>query len=543
MNPTKKAQSEVEPFKSLLLEMALKRSVPELLKIIVQRLKSLQDVALARIWLMNDGDQCQDCLREQQCSNRTRCLHLSASAGHSIDKRNDEWNRIDGPFIRNPLGFLRVGKIASTKKPIQIDMVANAIDSPVVGPNSFISEGIVGFTGQPILFKGSVIGVLALFTRAHPNPERLLWLRMIADHAAIAIINAKAFKKIETLKLQLERENAYLHEELEIVKESDVIVGRSRSHHHILDQINLVAPTDANVLILGESGTGKELVAREIHRRSKRFNRRLVRVNCAAIPRDLYESEFFGHKRGAFTGAFNDREGRFALADGGTLFLDEIGEIPYELQSKLLRVLQEGQYEPVGGHTTQTTNVRIIAATNKDLKKAMLEKRFRQDLYYRLNVFPVELDPLRYRKEDISPLAVHFLEIACRNLNRQELKLTQAHFLKLQSYEWPGNARELQNVIERAVILACKGRLEFDLPDSRAGFPSLFLGEKSDHLSSEKATILKECEVRELEQGNLENALIRCGWKIYGAEGAASLIGIKPTTLVSRMKKMGIRKR
>ena len=252
------------------------------------------------------------------------------------------------------------------------------------------------------------------------------------------------FEEISQLKEQLELERDYLREEVLEAHDFGDVVGDSASFKNVLRQIELVAPTDASVLILGESGTGKELVAREIHRHSQRSDKPLVRVNCASIPAELYESEFFGHVKGAFTSAVSDRAGRFELADGGTLFLDEVGEIPLALQSKLLRVLQEGEFERVGDEQTQHVDVRIVAATNQDLKNQIEANQFREDLYYRLNVFPIEVSPLRQRTEDIAALAAHFVEMSARKLNRPRPRLTQANILTLERYDWPGNIRELQ---------------------------------------------------------------------------------------------------
>ena len=303
----------------------------------------------------------------------------------------------------------------------------------------------------------------------------------------------------------------------------------------------MVAPTDATVLILGESGVGKELVAREIHRRSRRADRPLIRVNCASIPKDLFESEFFGHAKGAFTGALKDRAGRFEAADGGTLLLDEVAEIPLDLQSKFLRVLQEKQYERVGEEKTRTVNVRIIAATNRSLKKEVDEGRFRQDLYYRLNVFPIEVAPLRQRKDDIPSLAAHFLKQAAQRLQLRIPRLTRAHVTELQSYDWPGNIRELQNVIERAVILAQSGSLHFDLP--AAGHPAAALVPvSSEKLKAEDGQVLTEAELRQRERNNVLAALTQTDWKIHGPGGTAELLGVKPTTLISRMQKMGLKR-
>jgi transcriptional regulator with GAF, ATPase, and Fis domain len=284
------------------------------------------------------------------------------------------------------------------------------------------------------------------------------------------------------------------------------------------------------------SGTGKELVAHEIHRRSQRKDRSMVKCNCASIPRELYESEFFGHVEGAYTGAVSDRAGRFQLADQGTLFLDEVGEIPLAMQSKLLRVLQEGEFERVGDERTQKVDVRIVAATNQDLKQEIDEKRFREDLYYRLNVFPIEIAPLRQRKEDIAALAAHFVRIFSEKLKLPLPKLTQGNIFQLQAYDWPGNIRELQNVIERSVITSQGSPLRFELPSvAPAAIDSNRL--QRQDLESDEAVILSDDEFRRPERENILAALRQANWKI---SGAAKLLGIKPTTLTSRMKKMEI---
>jgi len=302
----------------------------------------------------------------------------------------------------------------------------------------------------------------------------------------------------------------------------------------------MVAPTDANVLITGESGTGKELIARAIHQSSSRRDRPLIRVNCAAIPKDLFESEFFGHVKGAFTGAVSDRVGRFELADGGTLFLDEVGEIPLELQGKLLRVLQDQQFERVGENHTRAVDVRVIAATNRDLKTEVRDKNFREDLYFRLNVFPIESVPLRRRIEDIPILAQEFLNRACQKFNRPPLALRERDVETLKAYPWPGNVRELENVIERQVITA-DGRLDLDLqgPDSAARH-TLEPMPPARHFDGE---LMTEHELRELETNNLRRALKISGGRVFGDDGAAALLGVKPTTLSSRLKKLKIEPR
>jgi DNA-binding NtrC family response regulator len=316
------------------------------------------------------------------------------------------------------------------------------------------------------------------------------------------------------------------------------IIGQSPVWRQIMKQIEMVAPTDATVLILGETGTGKELIARELHRRGRRKDKPLVRVNCASIPKELYESEFFGHARGAFTSAIRDRVGRFEAAAGGTLFLDEIGEIPLELQSKLLRVLQEKCYERVGEDKTRRTDVRIVVATNRDLKREVAAGCFREDLYYRLNVFPINVAPLRDRKEDIPLLAAHFVELAVKELECVRPRLTRAGIETLQNYDWPGNVRELRNVIERAAIFAQGGALEFDLPITGSE-PRPF--EPVD-LEGVEQEFLTEAEMRRRERENLFAVLRKTGWKIKGVDGAAELLGVKPTTLISRIEKMGLKR-
>ena len=297
-----------------------------------------------------------------------------------------------------------MGQIAATGIPL---FVANTAEQSewIARPEWATREQIRSFAGQPLVFGSETLGVIAVFSRVELSEIDIRWLRLFADQAAITIVNARAFEEIELLKRRLELENEYLREEISQSQAFGDIVGSSPALKKVLEQIDLVAGTNANVLILGESGTGKELVARAIHQRSQRRDRPLVKVNCASIPKELFESEFFGHAKGAFTGALRDRIGRFQLADGGTIFLDEVGEIPLDLQSKLLRVLQEREFERVGEETSRRVDVRIIAATNRDLEAESRAGRFREDLYYRLGVFPIQVPPLRDRAADIGPLA------------------------------------------------------------------------------------------------------------------------------------------
>ncbi|WP_405238292.1 sigma 54-interacting transcriptional regulator [Lentisalinibacter orientalis] len=343
------------------------------------------------------------------------------------------------------------------------------------------------------------------------------------------------------LREELERERDYLREEVNVAMNYGRIVGESPVLKAMLGRLEAVAGTPANVLIEGESGVGKELVARAIHARSPRADAPLVKVNCATIPVELFESEFFGHVKGAFTGAHRDRVGRFQLADGGTIFLDEVGEIPVELQGKLLRVLQEREFERVGDDVTRTVDVRVIAATNRDLRQDVEQGRFREDLFYRLGVFPIEVPPLRRRGDDVVQIAQHFLEQACREFGRQPLTLSTAHVEAIRAYDWPGNVRELKNVIERAVILSAGNvlRLDLSLPEGETS------GERRRDEPPRRETpraFVSEAEMRERLRENLVAALEQADWKVSGPGGAAELLGLRPTTLTDRMRAMGIRR-
>ena len=382
----------------------------------------------------------------------------------------------------------------------------------------------VEYTSTPIRDNGVIVGAVVIFrdiSQKKEDKKRLL----------------EALSEVKQLQHRLELENAYLQEEINSEFNHHQIIGRSPAIQNLIQQIELVAPTDSTVLIDGESGTGKELVARAIHDMSHRSERSLIRVNCAAIPKDLFESEFFGHVKGAFTGASSDRPGRFELADGGTLFLDEVGEIPLDLQGKLLRVLQEQQLERVGDSKTRRVNVRIIAATNRDLVSLMQAGQFREDLYFRLNVFPIHSIPLRQRQEDIPLLTQHFLKKFSQRANKTGLKIPLSELQKLQNYNWPGNIRELENVLERQVILAQGGALRFD------GLDEQFKNSHSPPPKLVQNTIEKVLTVSELkhtEASNIRKALQECGGKVSGSGGAAELLGIRPTTLASKMKKLGI---
>ena len=350
-----------------------------------------------------------------------------------------------------------------------------------------------------------------------------------------------AFDENARLREELQRERDYLREEVQVSMNFGRIIGESAALRRMLARVEAVAQTSASVLIQGESGTGKELVAHVIHTRSPRSDAPLVKVNCASIPSELFESEFFGHVRGAFTGAHRDRVGRFQLADGGTLFMDEIGEIPLDLQGKLLRVLQEGEFEQVGSDRTRSVDVRVVAATNRDLDKAVEDGTFREDLFYRLSVFPIDVPPLRERGDDIVQLASHFLEKICQDFGHRPLSLSRQHLELMRNYDWPGNVRELKNVIERAVILSRGKVLRLDL--AMADFPkptSTEVPVSAEPDGHGKPTLITEQELLELQKNNLLAALKATGWRVSGPRGAAALVGLKPSTFTDRIKKFGI---
>jgi len=346
----------------------------------------------------------------------------------------------------------------------------------------------------------------------------------------------EAEQKIRSLTVETE----YLREEISSLVGADEIIGGSEALRKVLADVKEVAVTDATVLILGETGTGKELIAHAIHRSGRRRDRPLIKVNCATMPATLIESELFGHEQGAFTGATKKREGRFALAHGGTIFLDEVGELPLDLQSKLLRVLQEGEFEPVGSSQTRKVDVRVLAATNRDIESAARAGKFREDLYYRLNVFPIQVPPLRERRGDVGPLAGAFARKFAQRLGRSIEPLSDDCVRRLESYRWPGNVRELQNIVERAVITSRDGRLNLDraLPESVNAVAAAVANDSS---TVQRVRTAKELE--ELERNNIIAALESTEWKVAGENGAAQLLGVKPTTLSSRMKALGIERK
>ena len=364
------------------------------------------------------------------------------------------------------------------------------------------------------------------------GPMAITSVRDVSNHRELESQLRSALAEVENLKDRLSEENAYLLEEIHRDRMPKDIVGRSDLLSLMLHKVDQVATTDSNVLIVGETGTGKELIAWAIHNRSRRGDRPLINVNCASLPSSLIESELFGHEKGAFTGAIARKIGRFELADGGTLFLDEIGELHSDLQAKLLRVLQEGEFERLGASTTTRVNVRVIAATNRDLHRAIREERFRQDLYYRLAVFPVEVPPLRARRDDIPLLVWHFIAKKQGQLGKNIDEVSQETMERLVAYDWPGNVRELENVIERAMILSPSSALIVEQLDARP---------KPSSLDS-RAVQAASASIADVDRAHILKVLEECGWRIKGEGNAAHRLGLKPSTLRYRMKKLGIRR-
>jgi PAS domain S-box-containing protein len=643
-----------EPLLALAATVAAEHSTRSALDTIVQGLAMQPGIALARIWLRESGDICDECFLGNECDDRCECLHLVASAGASLNGKED-WSFREGYFRRIPLSKTKgkVGVIGTTGNSIRIANITPESEW-IRRPEWAKSEGIRAFAGEPLKFKGKILGVLGIFSRENLTEQEFSWVRMFADQAAVAITNAQAFEALEKAKTaeqqhakelrqvidvapmhmflwevdgsasygnrsstdyfgpippklpmefldlvthpddvtklkegikgamasgepfgrearmrrrdgeyrwflyqfypvrdepgkvtrwcgtrididdqkraqdRAQRENLALRDEIDKASMFEEIIGTSPALQAVLLRVSKVAPSDSTVLITGETGTGKELIARAIHKRSPRSSRAFVSVNCAAIPRDLIASELFGHEKGAFTGALQRRLGRFELAEGGTIFLDEIGELNAETQVALLRVLQEREFDRVGGTRPIHADVRVITATHRDLPAEVAAGTFRSDLYYRINVFPVNVPPLRERKEDIRLLVEYFIDRYATKAGKRITSIDKKSLAHLQSYSWPGNIRELQNVIERSVIL-CESE-EFSVDQSWLTLkPAAVQPLREDLVDQEKKCI--------------EAALAEAGGRVSGPSGAAAKLGMPASTLDSKIKSLHIDKR
>ena len=510
----------LETLRQITVQMTVARDVAEALEVITGALVTIAGVSLARIWLYRSEADCGTCRARGWQQNSTKApiaLHLTASAGL--------YSHVDGALHRIDVGKQKVGEIAASQRPMWTDDIES--DPRVPNKDWVRQERLQSFAGYPLLFRGELVGVLGVFSQQRLTEHQFQSLEVFAAQAATAIKTAELVSRVERLNDRLLVENSYLREEIRTDRGLEEIIGGSSAIQQVLRTVRQAAPTDACVLLSGESGTGKELIARALHTLSTRRDHTMIRVNCGAIPPGLVESEFFGHERGAFTGAVSRRIGRFELADKSTLFLDEVGDLPLDAQVKLLRVLQEHEFERVGGSKPIRVDVRPIAATNRDLVEEIAHHRFREDLFYRLSVLPIHVPPLRERREDISPLVAHFLQHFQRKLSKPLKGIPREDMDRLLAYSWPGNIRELQNVLERACILARGAVVKIAESLTDRAHPGA---------SSDVQTL------REAERAAIQRALQTTGWRIGGPGGAALVLDVNPSTLRSRMTQLGIRR-
>jgi len=442
---------------------------------------------------------------------------------HALDYPDSRGIFTEGALV--PIEGTAPGDCFKTGQP----MVVNRLDPAELPTDMYkkaSAEGLNSLCDIPLMSKNRLLGVLAVARRDENafDSREVAFLGQVATQVAIAIENAQAYGEIAELKDRLAQEKLYLEDEIRGEMDFEGIVGQSSALRHVLNLVDTVAPSDSTVLLLGETGTGKELIARAIHERSRRKDRTFVKLNCAAIPTGLLESELFGHERGAFTGAISQKIGRLELADRGSLFLDEVGDIPIDIQPKLLRALQEREFERLGSTVTKKVDVRLVAATNRDLDKMIENREFRSDLYYRLNVFPIRIPPLRERPDDIPLLVRYFVQKYARRMEKQIESIPSGAMKKLAAWHWPGNIRELENFIERSVILSHGSALQ--VPIGELGGNGKSLPVEDARVASERSEIL-----RVLKETN---------GRVAGPSGAAERMGIKRTTLISRMKKLGI---
>jgi formate hydrogenlyase transcriptional activator len=468
---------------------------------------------------------------------------------------------VDFPHGKGVVREELVVKLAGPGKEVLetlIPMVVGMSEHDKFGPDEaydiVASEGLNAHCLIPLVNRGRALGLLWISRRIEASftPEDVDFLSHASGQIAIAVENALAYREISELKDRLAQEKLYLEEEIRSEMNFENIIGKSPALMHVLEMVETVAPNDSTVLLLGETGTGKELIARAIHDRSRRKDRTFVKLNCAAIPTGLLESELFGHEKGAFTGAITQKLGRLELADQGTLFLDEVGDIPIEIQPKLLRALQEREFERLGSIHTRKVNVRLVAATNRDLEKMIAAREFRSDLYYRLNVFPIRIPPLRERREDIPLLVSYFVQKFAKQMQKKIEGVPAAATKRLTVWEWPGNIRELENFMERAVILTRGKSLEAPLAELRklnadepAHAPApqgqediARIVKETINALGDKKSVADDYDKQQREE--IVRVLTESKGRVGGADGAAARMGVNRTTLLARMKKFGI---
>ena len=492
------------------------------------------------IWLYTSNDKCPQCRNTPELLQDTSTLTLHTAAAFSYEGGNPTLPRHD-----IPLGYGLPGRVAISRQPMHIQD-ASSILARYQADRTSVAElgntdgheseadigwvlkmGINSAAAFPLLAEGGeLVGAIGMLASRTIEADEVPYLGILAQQATICIRDAQLFEENKLLRDRLEVENRYLQEEIHAEGGFSEIVGEHPLVRSLLRDIRQVAVTDSTVLLLGETGTGKELIARAVHQMSARKDRPLIKVNCGAIAPGLVESELFGHERGAFTGALQRRLGRFELANNGTIFLDEIGELPLDTQTRLLRVLQEQEFERVGGSSPIRVDVRVIAATNRNLEDEVRSGRFRSDLFYRLNVFPARVPPLRERVSDIPLLARHFVGQYQRKLGKPLDGISREGMERLERYSWPGNIRELQNVIERACVLA-RGSVVHISEDLESGG------------RSERPPV-RLARLEDAERSHIQQALKETGGTIHGPRGAAQLLGINPSTLRSRMEKLGL---
>ena len=518
-------------------EITATEDLQAVLSSVATALATQPDMIFARVWLFLSDDRCDWCRAHGRPANALVApgvpgLHLCASAGAVT--------ALDRPHHLVPLEASSAPAIAAfTRRPIRTaDILADASFGTAPAQMEMLRPlGAAGAASYPLLFRGDLLGSMGMVARRPLDDEEFQLMGIFADQAAMAIKSAHLFRELQRYRDRLEVENAYLREQIHEERGWEGIIGDSPALRTTLRRVQQVAPVETTVLLTGETGTGKELIARAIHEGSPRKGRPLIKVNCGAIPQGVVESELFGHEKGAFTGALQRRIGRFELAHASSLFMDEVGELPLDTQVKLLRVLQEQEFERVGSTRPMKVDVRVVAATNRDLEVEVSEGRFRPDLFYRLNVFPIRVPPLRERPSDIPLLVQHFLAQFQRKLAKPLRRMSADSLARLQAYPWPGNIRELQNVIERACVLADGPVVEID--------GALLSVDRSSTAREDAGAGLADgpiVHLSENEASHIRRALAVTKGKVHGPGGAADLLGINPNTLRSRMRKLGIGK-